>query len=634
MWAEWSPKTLRDSVRLARSGQNVLAPLVAYKLIAAHMAHGRSSGRLSLGCGSGGRAHLVPRWERSVRDSMNGSITHACVELRLACRLGEGCSVMIEYVPVGRDRYRCRLERPDGRQLLVEGEATNGTATVTGDDASAASPALETALLAYALHEHQYRRLRAVEKRDSHREQADQHHRDALALADLVDRPGQERKRGWCSACLTRTSHRRLDGVNRPTPVYLCDNCGAPTTPCRVPGCTAFAGRGLRKVSGKLPFCAAHRHEIPSFAKLGQPLERFEDIEVWLKPEQKNAAKVAKVAGTVTVSAAMLTPVAFALAPAIGGAAGALTGLSGAAATSHGLALFGGGALAAGGLGMAGGTAVITAVGGGLGGALGGSITAAYTRQDDSFAIVKLRDGAGSPVLFATGFMTEGSTDWAGWQRLIDTRYPEAPVYRVCWGAKELKSLALFAGTGLVTNSAKNSVRLWATKASKAAAAKIGPLGGMLTAVGLAKNPWTVARYRADMTGAALADIIARTQQSPVVLMGHSLGGRVMVTAASTLGTRRTSEPKLLESVHVFGAAVSRGGDWRPLNDAVDERVWNYYSRNDQILGRAYRAGEFGKPAVGREGFRSSFASIVDRNVSRAVDGHNAYVKNVVLASR
>jgi hypothetical protein len=43
------------------------------------------------------------------------------------------------------------------------------------------------------------------------------------------------------------------------------------------------------------------------------------------------------------------------------------------------------------------------------------------------------------------------------------------------------------------------------------ATGKVGPLGAALVARDLATNPWSLARTRADMTGAVLADLIART---------------------------------------------------------------------------------------------------------------------------
>lgn len=144
-------------------------------------------------------------------------------------------------------------------------------------------------------------------------------------------------------------------------------------------------------------------------------------------------------------------------------------------------------------------------------------------------------------------------------------------------------------------------------------------------------NPWTLARSRAEMTGAILADLIARTDQERFVLLGHSLGGRVMVSAGQILGTR--SESPKIESMHLLGAAVSVGGDWQTLNESVIDAVWNYHSERDAVLARLYTTAELGSPAVGRVGFGSSFPKIRDRNVSRRVSSHSAYIAKVKLAT-
>ena len=84
------------------------------------------------------------------------------------------------------------------------------------------------------------------------------------------------------------------------------------------------------------------------------------------------------------------------------------------------------------------------------------------------------------------------------------------------------------------------------------------------------------------MTGAVLADLITRTNTTNYVLVGHSLGARVMFSAAQALGSRN-SDPQL-ESVHLLGAAVSAGHDLTNVGNAVSDTVWNYWSRNDAIL--------------------------------------------------
>ena len=96
-------------------------------------------------------------------------------------------------------------------------------------------------------------------------------------------------------------------------------------------------------------------------------------------------------------------------------------------------------------------------------------------------------------------------------------------------------------------------LRGFAAKANKKAA-RVPGLGTILLANDLAKNPWHVAKTRAAMTGAVVADLLARTDQPSFILVGHSLGARVMVTAAQSLGTRQGT-PKI-ETMHLLGAAV------------------------------------------------------------------------------
>jgi len=270
----------------------------------------------------------------------------------------------------------------------------------------------------------------------------------------------------------------------------------------------------------------------------------------------------------------------------------------------------------------------VTATGTALGGALGAATLSAYTGADRSFAIELVRPGVGTPVVFATGFLTEGRSAWADWQRLIDTRYPDSPVYQVHWGAKELKDLTAL----LASNGGKAAVRAVLVQGARRGNKAFGlpGIGWVLGAHGVATNPWTVAKTRAGMTGAALAALIARTTEGPYVLMGHSLGARVMVTAAQALATR--PGPPRLESMHLLGAAVGCKGDVRSLEAAVTGTVWNYWSANDNVLRWLYMLAEVGQAAAGQTGFKSSFPRIKDRNVSRFVGGHFVYVSKVTLA--
>lgn len=489
--------------------------------------------------------------------------------------------------------------------------------------------ALVALVLGYAANELGFRRSRSPEKRAGHREAADAERKDALALAGLVVRQGERTLTAWCSGCFGKTEHRHVRGLDRPKRTYLCRDCGTPTVDCGVLGCSHRAViRPRARV--RFSYCAEHRHAIPSFEKLDATIPSLGEYQDFLKHEVRNAERIAKVTGGTIGAAAVVAPLALLAAPAVGAAlGGSMFGgsLTGAAATSHGLAMLGGGAVASGGLGMAGGTAVVTATGTALGGALGATTVSSYAGDDRSFAIEHLRPGSGTPVVFATGFLTEGQTGWGEWQRLIDTRYPDAPVYQVHWGSKELKDLAGLLAVGGGKAAVRGVLLRGARRGSRAAA--LPGIGWVLGAHGIATNPWTVAKTRAGMTGASLAELISRTVEGPYVLMGHSLGARVMVTAAQTLATR--PGPPRVQAMHLLGAAVGRKGHWQSLEAAVLDKVWNYWSENDNVLRWLYRLAEVGEVPVGQTGFRSARPRIKDRNVSRSVSAHSMYVQKVTL---
>ncbi len=99
---------------------------------------------------------------------------------------------------------------------------------------------------------------------------------------------------------------------------------------------------------------------------------------------------------------------------------------------------------------------------------------------------------------------------------------PRRPSIKCTGARKNSKDLtALLASNG--TKAAVRAIVVQADKRGNTAHGLPG-IGWVLGAHGVATNPWTVAKTRAGMTGAALAALIARTTEGPYVLMGHSLG--------------------------------------------------------------------------------------------------------------
>ncbi|MDT0201646.1 DUF726 domain-containing protein [Nocardioides sp. AE5] len=551
-------------------------------------------------------------------------------------------------------RLRVAIESDQGATLALVGEVTSLEPTVEAGGVLQDNPALLSNMWAYAktwyeAHatsqeealgmadpQEQKTALKLVaEIKKAAQKRADSYAKAAQWIADVADdvSPYQP-KEAWCSSCFFETEHRKSNRPAGQLPVYVCQGCGSPTLPCVAPSCENMAVRERGAV--RVPqYCAEHRHDIPGFAKAHQQIGELYEYEEFLEYDKPNLSKASKLAAFGAASVTAAAPMALLAAPAIGGAIGSMGmfgGLSGAAATSHGLALLGGGSLAAGGLGMAGGTTVVTVVGGAVGGTLGASVSNAYLREDRSFRIELLRPGKGGvPVLVCNGFLTEGDTDsWGGWRAIVDSRYEDSPVYRVRWGSKELKNLGMFAGALAGNISGGLAVKGAAALATKEGAKWLGrTVAPALVASDLAKNPWHVAKSRADKTGVVVGDLLARTDTPSYVLMGHSLGARVMVVAAEALGSK-PGGPRI-EAAHLFGTAIGAKSNWDGLTAAIDDAAYGYHSRNDAVLKWIYKTVQAGQSAVGYVGFQPASAKLVNVDVSDQVPTHFDYLDHAEL---
>lgn len=509
-------------------------------------------------------------------------------------------------------------ESSDGLEPVVEGAATLARNKALVDNAWA--HAKFTRLKVQLPSEEQQKA--AAKRAEAHRDMAEW-------IAELTDDLTSETEHAWCSDCFALADHVKTDRPFNQVPAYLCSNCGSPTLPCAGPTCDNMASRGRGPLT--MPrFCAEHRHEISGFEKIDNKMASLGDYATFLEYDKVKLSRVTKIIGFSLAGVALAVPATLVAAPAIGGAIGVLiSGYTGAAATTTGLAFLGGGAIAAGGLGMAGGTVVLTALGGALGGALSASVTNAYVQEDKSFHIEMLQGGTGTPVIVCNGFLSETARGWGEWKSIVTARYPDSPVYRVHWGARELKHLGLMSGTGAAKVIGGAALQQAAAKAARAAATKIGPLGPLLAVADIVKNPWHVAKNRADKTGVVLADLLARTETESFVLVGHSLGARAMVVAAQALGTK-PGGPRV-EALHLLGVAIGAKGDWSGLADAVDEGVYNYHSTEDGILKYVYAVAQAGKTAAGLTGFRPAPEKINNIDVTNTVTAHSSYHDNVTL---
>jgi len=442
----------------------------------------------------------------------------------------------------------------------------------------------------------------------------------------------------YCSWCFEkhRCTLKEKNSLSRN--IYICDGCGKEIVKCRACDNKAKYSNINDENIGMWSsnFCAVHEGTIAKFETLNWSLDSIGEYRDIVERDEKNYKKIGTTAAYTIGGAAVIAPLALAAAPAIGGAIGtSLLGYSGVAATNAGLATLGGGALVAGGAGMAGGVAVVTAAGSALGGRYGAVISNSYFGDIDGFEILKVKSGTEPAIICIDGFLTEGDKSASQlWTESLNKHYPDNTIYYVKWESKRLKDLASTFSVSLGKEGLKKGAFTAALSASKAAATKIAPLGMAIQTLGLATNPWSVASIKAYQTGALLADIIARTNKK-YILIGHSLGARVIYSCLASLNTK---DEYYVQDVHLLGGAVDKNCetdndrvDWSELHNAVTGSINNYFSKNDIVLQTLYKVGEgikfeLGNP-IGRHPIDNENINNID--VTQYINGHTEYKLNL-----
>ncbi|KAI5303365.1 hypothetical protein KEM56_007624 [Ascosphaera pollenicola] len=107
----------------------------------------------------------------------------------------------------------------------------------------------------------------------------------------------------------------------------------------------------------------------------------------------------------------------------------------------------------------------------------------------------------------------------------------------------------------------------------------------------LVDNPFNIAKRRADKAGEILADaLINRVQgERPVVLIGYSLGARVIYSCLNSLSDRKAYG--LVESAVLMGAPVGCDPkNWVKMRSVTSGRLINVFTSQDAILKFLFRA--------------------------------------------
>lgn len=402
----------------------------------------------------------------------------------------------------------------------------------------------------------------------------------------------------FCSWCLNDVGAQIVGTSVLTRNLYRCPNCDRTVVECRF--CKNYAcwdsftvvlpDKTAKRIEQHNQCCGEHRHDVRNFHTQNLGIESPDQYRKIYDFRVNNMARTGTTALVTLGGIAIAGPFALVAGPAIGGAIGTAMGLSGAAATSAGLAFIGGGSLAAGGLGMAGGLAIVTMVGSAVGGSLGAYVAGSYLSDVNDFEIYKVRSGRKPAVITINGFLTQRTDAHEGWLSGIDRSYPDHEE----WESKNLSRLGSICTMGGGTEAFRTILYRAAAQASKEAAKKINGAANFAQLIALSTNPWHVAMKKAEKTGVILADILGRCGNENFILIGHSLGCRVIYSCIQTLAT--SGNTSRIAGLHLLGGAVHHDrANWVEACRALvpTGRIYNYFSSADYILKVLYSVGTF-----------------------------------------
>lgn len=436
--------------------------------------------------------------------------------------------------------------------------------------------------------------------------------------------------------------------------LFQCQSCHQYTLKCRMPHCKNMT-RGEEHLGDKKSgiidiiksewsneLCAEHDGSIVSFKDLSLQINDLCDYTQILKKKRDkvNVSKTLKYTVVSLGATAAIYITVGAAAPGIAALLGStgilgasstgtvISSLSGAALTNASLAAIGGGALSAGGFGMSGGILFISATGGALGTAKGAVISNGYFGEVRDFSIKKVRDGDGPAIIFINGFLSQKNQDCSDWLEGVEERYPDNPCYYVTWESKANYDLGSLALKGWAFKSLINKLK---EKSAKKCASKLSPYYWAAAMADIIGNPWHTTMVKSSMTGLILADLIPRVnEKNGFILMGHSLGCRVIYYLLTALSTKKE---QYIKEVHLFGGAVAKSTaeEWEQAAKAVDGNIYNYYTSNDWVLGYLYRsANVWQSDPIGINEIEYKSDNIQNIDVSETVSGHMDYKNKLV----
>jgi hypothetical protein len=210
-------------------------------------------------------------------------------------------------------------------------------------------------------------------------------------------------------------------------------------------------------------------------------------------------------------------------------------------------------------------------------------------RDEESCELVQVREGKLPAVFIINGFLSENSKCSKDWLEVVDELYPTNKVIRVDWKAGNFTDMVF--DKGAVPNIPASSNGKLGFAAMVAARSTILGIASSVGAVVVDKvaGHWKTCFHETRHVGRGLASYLEQQPEyENCILMGHSLGGRIVRHTLHELTTRN-----LVSVAYIFAGAVSSEDEqWQAILDRNDNlKLINCTSQKDYVLKSSYKLG-------------------------------------------
>lgn len=223
-------------------------------------------------------------------------------------------------------------------------------------------------------------------------------------------------------------------------------------------------------------------------------------------------------------------------------------------------------------------------------------------------------------VICIDGFLTEGDTEqFDDWKENLNIYGSIQTIKGFKWPSHN---------KGLLLNNAKDGIAI---------GGRFGIPGVVAGAVSGIVLSWQNAKIKSERAAASLLNhleaIKAVKPNAKIVLMGHSLGSRVIYNLLQKMGDVNFK----IHEVYLFGGAVSATNKtgWMNALQAVDRKIFNFYSANDEILSWFYKNIELREAPIGLDSIEYyrfkgiQLAELENIDSTKIISGHRKYINNL-----